>query len=171
MVETAMRKADVISIGACHDETVQPKRCRLAPLQAAADMLVVIAAGVLLFAWFGRLQSGESLAEIISSHGLIPAAVATQTAALVVICELALAIGALWLVCVQRRTRVAACWLGGTAAVFALYAGLLILMPPDQPTSCGCGISGNSIADWPLIAVRNGSVTLVLFAAALFASR
>ncbi|MEO0631046.1 MAG: hypothetical protein AAFY46_10010, partial [Planctomycetota bacterium] len=111
-----MSKADVILISASNDETVQQRRLRLAPLRTAADMLVVSAAGVLLFAWFRRLQSGDSLSEIIASHGLIPAAVVTQAAAFVVIGELALAIGALWLVCVQRRTRVAACWLGGTAA-------------------------------------------------------
>ncbi|MEL7482818.1 MAG: MauE/DoxX family redox-associated membrane protein [Planctomycetota bacterium] len=166
-----MSKADVILISASNDETVQQRRLRLAPLRTAADMLVVSAAGVLLFAWFRRLQSGDSLSEIIASHGLIPAAVVTQAAAFVVIGELALAIGALWLVCVQRRTRVAACWLGGTAAVFALYAGLLVLMPPDQPTSCGCGISGDSIADWPLTAIRNSSVAIVLFASAFVAPK
>lgn len=140
-------------------------------LRAAADIFVITAAGILLFAWFSRLKSGDSLAETITSHGLIPAAVAGQAAAFVIVGELVLGVASLWLVCGKRRTRLAAGWLGGAAMMFALYAGLLIIMPPEQPTSCGCGLSGSDIANRDAIAIRNSVAAFSLFMAATVAAK
>lgn len=150
---------------------VQPVSHRIRALRLLGELVVLVAAALLIFTGFVKLLDEESFALTIAAHGLVPEPVVGQIASVVVIGEIVLGVVAVALMAAWGRLSVAAGLLAGVAGMFGWYAFFMVLFPPPEPVGCGCGFTGSDApADWPMIAARNAAAAVV-FALISLASR
>ncbi len=138
-------------------------RSRTRPLRLLAELAVVAAAAVLIFAGFSKALDTESFALALAAQGLIPEPIVGQAASAVIVGEIVVGVAAVALLAAWGRLALAAGLLAGIAASFGWYGLAMTVFPPPEPVGCGCGFSGSDTpADWPMIAARNAVAAVVL---------
>jgi hypothetical protein len=142
---------------------------RTRPLRLLAELVVVAAAAVLIFAGFSKALDTESFALALAGQGLIPEPIVGQAASAVIVGEIVVGVAAVALLAAWGRLALAAGLLAGVAGAFGWYGLAMTVFPPPEPVGCGCGFS-DAPADWPMIAAR-GAVAAVLLASISLATR
>ena len=128
--------------------------------------LVALTATVPLYTGFAKLLSPAAFREALLAQSLIPEPIVSQVAWGVILLEIVIGTSALWHIAGKGIIHRAVLMLASLFALFALYAGAMILFPPPAPTGCGCtGSDVTDIADWGAITWRNAATAALLLVA------
>lgn len=127
-------------------------------LTAAALCLAVIILGLV------KATDVQGFGQTVNAHGLLTGQLASVGALGAIAIELGIGVLALFMLMVHR-SRVALGLLGLLFLVFAAYSFALVLQPPAEAVSCGCGFSQAPIENWQPIAARNAAIAATCFAA------
>lgn len=124
---------------------------------AAALCVVVLVLGLV------KLTDLDGFVQIVDAHGLLSGSLASVGAIGAVGLEVSVALLALLLLMVHR-SGTALVLLGAVFTVFATYSFGLVLRPPAEAVSCGCGFSQAPVERWEPIAARNAALAAACFA-------
>lgn len=106
----------------------------------------------------------DGFVQTVASHGLLPGPLASIGALGAIGLEIGVGVLALILLMVHR-SRLALVILGMLFLVFAAYSFGLVLRPPAEAVSCGCGFSQAPVERWEPIVARNAGIAAACFAA------
>lgn len=141
-----------------------PRPLPLQCLAAAAP----IAACVLLFAGFSKIQTWSDFIRDVQNHGVVPSTLVQPLGVAFISIELLTGLAALCLALRQHRTGAAPCLL--LAVFFAgltSYCLVLCMHPPAIRSGCGCGFSRTLVQDWTPLAIRNAAAASAFLLASL----
>lgn len=128
-------------------------RLALAP---CARLGLLAAALLLLYTGMVKVSDIAAFARTLESHSLLPAwSVATFSIAVPSI-EIILGAGVIAALAFSRGLAVAAIAQAALFLAFMIYAGVINLRPPPEPTGCGCGLRAGPIEDWTPLVIQNG---------------
>lgn len=126
----------------------------------------------LLVSFVVKAQDHRAFISTVESHGLIASAWAPGLSVAFIAMEGFLAVIALAFSIVSRRSAsFAALMFAFFFSSLSFYAASLVVIPPANPVSCGCGVGGESVANWMVIAVQNTGIALLAFACGLILAR
>lgn len=137
------------------------------------NLLRLAAAGLclaLLVLGLVKASDVEAFGQTVTAHGLLPGPLAAVGALGAIVLEVGLALLALLMLMLQRP-RASLLLLGILFTVFTAYSFGLVLNPPAEAVSCGCGFSRAPVERWEPIMARNAGVAAACFAAIAVFSR
>lgn len=139
------------------------------PLQVhCLSFAAPIAASILLFAGFSKVQAWSDFIRDIQNHGVVPSSLVRPLGFAFIALELLTGLAALCLALRQHRTGAAPCLpLAEFFAGLTSYCLVLCVHPPTIPTGCGCGLSRTLVQHWTPLALRNAAASSAFLLATL----
>ncbi|MCL4221173.1 MAG: hypothetical protein KJZ65_07370 [Phycisphaerales bacterium] len=136
--------------------------------------LVLIALAVSLISLYAGLEKWSDIEHFratIVSHRLLSGAAAEAAAVAMASVEVGVGVFGLGLILMRGPGVTALVPVLDSAlfAGFAAYAAGLVVQPPPEPTSCGCGMWSAPMADWADTLTRNAITSAALGAGAMLA--
>jgi hypothetical protein len=169
-------RADVLHGGGADSSlrTDRTRRAHVRVTQLGAQLLLVAAALLLLLTGLTKAFDPTEFEHALSSQRLLAKSIIPVVGLALPIIEIVVAGGALVaLTCgaASRWPGIAALLVSFLFLAFMGYAAALTIMPPPEPSSCGCGIRTKPISDWSPLVAKNGVCSAVLGGVALVLSR
>lgn len=136
-------------------------------LSLLASLVLIVAAGVLIFAGLTKLHDISLFEKAISSHGVFNGNQASRIAPCIALGEVLIGASSLYVLLASPQPARAAYFVALAFGIIAVYSWLLVADPPAGPAGCGCGFSRTAVIDWTPIALRNTGCFGLCFLASL----